>query len=206
MNRTENPEFWRSIYQAGKTGWDLGAPSPVFERLVQHRQIPPGKMIVPGAGRGHNARLFAAHGFEVTAVDFAPEALAEMRRLNTPEHPIILLEADIFGLPPHLSHTFHYVLEYLCYCAIPPSRREEYADVVTRLLKPNGFYIALAFPIGEYSGGPPYAVSIPEIIELFTARGFDLVLQECPPDSPAPRRGREELLVLWKRTPRHTSF
>jgi SAM-dependent methyltransferase len=155
-------------------------------------------MIVLGAGRGHDAREFARHGFQVTAVDFASQAVREMHRLASPEAPVEILQYDIFTLPETLNHSFDYVLEYTCFCAIDPKRRSEYADLVTRLLKPNGIYIDLAFPLDGGKGGPPFAVSAAENLDLFQKRGFKLLSQEVPVDSIPPRRGAEELFIFQK--------
>ena len=93
------PDFWSEIYQAGRAGWDLGGPTPALHRLLESGEIKPGRLIVLGAGRGHDARDFARHGFKVTAVDFAAEAVAAMQGLSDPEAPINILQADIFALP-----------------------------------------------------------------------------------------------------------
>jgi SAM-dependent methyltransferase len=190
------PAFWEEVYQGGRAGWDLGGPTPAFRRLLAGGEFAPGRLIVLGAGRGHDAREFARHGFRVTAVDFAAEAVRGMRALADPAAPVDVLQADIFHLPPGLDRAFDYVLEYTCFCAIHPARRPEYADLVTRLLRPGGTYIALAFPIGHHAGGPPFAVRVDEILTLFGARGFAVARRETPPDSVPQRRGREELLVL----------
>ena len=164
-------------------------------------------MIVLGAGRGHDAREFARHGFQVTAVDFASQAAQEMHRLADPEAPVEILQHDIFTLPETLNNSFDYVLEYTCFprhlhpgqvCAIDPKRRAEYADLVTCLLKPNGMYIDLAFPLDGRKGGPPFGVSVSEVINLLQARGFNLVSREAPADSISPRRGAEELFIFQK--------
>ena len=99
-------------------------------------------------------------------------------------------------LPHTLNGAFDYVLEYTCFCAIDPLRRAEYADLVTRLLKPGRTYIDLAFPLDDHMGGPPFAVSVPEIFALFGARGFTLLRRETPADSVPQRRGFEELLIF----------
>lgn len=189
-------DFWGSAYRDGMTGWDLGGPSPVFAALAASGEFPPGRMIVLGAGRGHDARLFARHGFEVTAVDFAAEAVREMQRLAEPDAPVTALQADIFALDPALDGAFDYVLEYVCYCAIDPARRPDYADAAARLLKPGGLFIALAYPIGDFSGGPPFAVDPDELIGLLERRGFELVRRAWPAESVGRRRGVEELVVM----------
>ena len=192
------PTKWEADYQRKSDGWDLGGPTPAFKRLASSRRFHPGRMIVPGAGRGHDAREFARHGFQVTAVDFSPYVINEMKRLADPQAPVEVLQHDIFALPPKLDHSFDYVLEYTFFCAIDPKRRAEYADLITRLLKPGGAYIDLAFPLDGRPGGPPFAVSEPELLNLYQERGFKLLEQETPVDSVSPRRGAEELFIFKK--------
>ena len=193
-----SPHKWDADYEHQTDGWDLGGPTPVFKHLISDRQLIVGRMIVLGAGRGHDAREFAHNGFQVTAVDFASQAVQEMQRLADARAPMEILQHDIFTLPETLNNTFDYVLEYTCFCAIDPQRRAEYADLVTRLLKPNGIYIDLAFPLDGRKGGPPFAVSASEILELFQARGFKLISREVPTESVSPRRHAEELFLFQK--------
>ncbi len=193
-----SPAYWEEIYQGGRAGWDLGGPTAVFQRLLAGGEFAPGRMIVLGAGRGHDAREFARHGFDVTAVDFADDPVHDMQRLADPSAPIEIIQKDIFELPTEWAGSFDYVLEYTCFCAIDPLRRAEYADVVARLLKPGGFYIDLAFPLDTHKGGPPFAVSVPEILRLFGERGFRFLQRARPADSVKPRRGLEELLIFQK--------
>jgi hypothetical protein len=159
-------------------------------------------MLIPGAGRGHDAREFARHGFEVVAVDFASDAVRDMQAALTPATKHEILHQDFFALDPALDHTFDYILEYTCYCAIDPNRRVEYADKIVALLKPQGLYIALLFPIGatppSLKQGPPFTVNPDELIARLEARGLRLLHRESPPDSVKPRKGREELVILQK--------
>jgi len=190
--------FWESNYRSGRLPWDLGGPAPVFARLAASGDFPPGRMIVPGAGTGHDARLFARHGFRVTAVDFAPGAARAMRALQDPTAPLIILRADLFALPPALLGMFDYVLEYTCVCALEPERRVAYADVIAQLLRPGGRYLGLLWPTGDRPGGPPFTVRPDEMVNLFQSRGLTLLHRESPPDSVAARRGEEELIILAK--------
>ena len=196
------PDFWEEIYQAGRAGWDLGGPTPTLHRLLESGEIKPGRLIVLGAGRGHDARDWARHGFQVTAVDFAADAVAAMRDLADPAAPTEIVQADIFNLPAKLNHKFDMVLEYTCFCAINPDRRDEYASVVARLIKPGGTYAALLFPLDQHVGGPPFAVSIDEALTLFRKRKFRLKRRETPSDSVWQRHGLEELLLFKVPKPR----
>jgi methyl halide transferase len=199
-----SPDKWEADYRGKTDGWDLSGPTPALKRLATSGRFPPGKMLVPCAGRGHDAREFARHGFVVTAVDFSLSAVEEMKRLADPAAPIEILQEDMFKLPGRFDGVFDYVLQYTCFCAIDPKRRADYADLVARLLKEGGTYIDLAFPLDGRAGGPPFAVSDTEIVSLFGSRGFDLVSLEKLADSVSPRRQAEELLIFRKSTfPQH---
>ncbi|WP_420629317.1 methyltransferase domain-containing protein [Candidatus Leptofilum sp.] len=195
-HETNFTDFWQQHYRNDRTPWDLGYPTPVFARLAASGDYPPGQMIVLGAGRGHDARLFARHGFDVLAVDFASEAVATMHLLNDAAHPVQVLQADIFELPMGMNGRFDYILEYTCFCAIDPARRGEYAALAARLLKPGGLYIGLAFPIGRRSGGPPFVVQPDAMIELLSEHGFSIQQREFPHDSVPSRQNIEELIIL----------
>jgi SAM-dependent methyltransferase len=198
ISDVNSPYKWEADYQRGTDGWDLGRPTPVFKRLASSNRFRPGRMIVLGAGRGHDAREFSRQGFDVTAVDFSSYAVEQMRRLAIPQAPIKILQHDIFSLPPELNGSFDCLLEYTCFCAIDPKRRAEYADLVARLLKDDGLFIDLAFPLDQRKGGPPYAVTETEIFDLFLNRNFALLSREKPADSVRPRRHAEELFIFQK--------
>jgi methyl halide transferase len=200
VNDVNFPNKWEADYLRKTDGWDLGGATPTFKNLAASRRFRPGRMIVPGAGRGHDAREFARHGFEVTAVDFSPYVINEMKHLADPQAPIEILQHDLFTLPRELDNSFDYALEYTCFCAIDPKRRAEYADLIARLLKPGGVYIDLAFPLDGRTGGPPFAVSVPELLGFFQERGFKLLSREKPVESVSPRRGAEELFIFKKAT------
>jgi SAM-dependent methyltransferase len=196
MSEVSMQDRWEAAYESGRDGWDLGGPALAFIQLAASGRLAPGRMLVPGAGRGHDAREFARRGFAVTAVDFAAYAAQEMRRLDDPASPMEILQHDIFALPGTLDGSFDYVLEHTCFCAIDPGRRAEFAAMVARVLRPGGHYITLAFPLDDHVGGPPFAVAAADVLALFGGHGFALVSRETPPTLSERRRGLEELLVL----------
>lgn len=115
-------QFWEQRYQEGTTRWDLGQPAPPFLSLLASESAPSvGRMAVLGAGRGHDALLFAEQRFDVTGVDFAPSAIAAAKQLAESRHLTAqFLLRDIFKLATEFTQTFDYVLEHTCYCAIAP--------------------------------------------------------------------------------------
>jgi len=104
------------VHERGTGGWDLGDPAPAFKQLAASGRFAPGSMIVLGAGRGHDAREFARHGFPVTAVDFTAYAVREMQRLADLAAPIEIVQHDIFTLSSTFDGRFEYVLEHTCFC------------------------------------------------------------------------------------------
>jgi SAM-dependent methyltransferase len=199
MSDVNSPSFWEESYRSGRTGWDIGMPTPVFQRLAESEIFSPGKMLVICAGRGYDARLFARRGFQVTAVDFADQAVKEMQSMLNPDLSMEVIQADLFDLPAFMQAEFDYILEYTCFCAIDPQRRTDYIESVSSLLKPGGYYIALAFPIAQRTGGPPFLVTPDELIDPLGDRGFELITREIPGDSVPGREGIEELLILKKK-------
>jgi SAM-dependent methyltransferase len=192
--------FWESRYQAALTGWEKGGCAPPIARLLGEGWLRPGaRVVVLGAGRGHEALEVAARGFEVTAVDFAASAVratqvaAERRGLA-----VATLCQDLFTLGDTHSAAFDAVLEHTCFCAIDVARRTDYADVVHRVLKPGGWVFGLFFAHGR-AGGPPFDVQEPEVRRHFEP-GFAVERLVRAPDSFGDRAG-EELEFVFRKKP-----
>jgi len=191
-------EFWEACYETEMDNWDLGGPTPVFERLAT--EVPKGRICVIGCGRGYDAVTFAKAGFEVTAIDFAQTAvLASRENARKEEVEMTVLREDFFDLPDELQGQFDYVLEYTCFCAISPERRFEYDRVIWQLLKPEGKLLALFFPLDKNvdEGGPPWGVNISELHALFGLH-WNLESEEMPRESIEPRADRE-VMMIWKK-------
>lgn len=202
MGEVDRPQFWESLYRSGADGWDLGAATPQFVALLRSPQAPPpGRLIVPGCGRGYDAILFASHDFEVVGVDFAESAIRAARELATRAGVRCeFLQDDLFALPARYQDNFNYVLEYTCFCAIDPARRPEYVEVVARPLHPGGEIIGLFYPLalpGQPLTGPPYPVFEEEIRRLFAPK-FALEILE-PAAHSVPRRSGRELFARFRR-------
>jgi methyl halide transferase len=192
-------EAWEQKYQDSEDLWDLGCPTTPFINLLASDQAPqPGRLAVLGCGGGHDALLFAAAGFDVVGFDFAPSAIirantnAQDRDLNAQ-----FLQRNIFDLVAEFPHGFDYVLEYTCFCAIDPTMRLQYVQVVKNLLRPRGQLIALFFTHSR-SGGPPFGVKPQEILDEFSSH-FDPVLFQPASDSIERRQGEEHLAIFQLR-------
>lgn len=198
LARVAHPDFWEAAYREERTGWDLGAPAPPFLDLLLSPAAPtPGRLLVPGCGRGHDAQLFARFGFTVSGIDFAPSAIqAAKEAARQAGVTLELQQADLFTLAERWPAHFDYVAEHTCFCAIDPARRSDYVRVIHDVLRPGGELIALFFAHGR-PGGPPFTTSAEEIQRLFEPLFIIESLE--PAANSAPRRRGEELLARLRR-------
>lgn len=196
--------FWEGLYADGQDGWELGGPAPALEdwldaggRFETASSQPP-HIAVPGAGRGHDARLLARRGYRVTTFDFAPAAVTEARRLAAADGVAMTVEQrDVFTLGRDYAAAFDGVWEYTCFCAIDPARRGEYARVLEAILRPGGLLLACFYPLREGDGGPPFPVSREDIDRALAGRFA--VRRAGPPGRSAERRRQLEWLVEARR-------
>jgi SAM-dependent methyltransferase len=70
--------FYDAWYRFGTPPW-VGPPRRELVDLVESGVLRPGRALDLGCGTGDNAIFLARHGFDVTAVDFAPAAIATAR-------------------------------------------------------------------------------------------------------------------------------
>jgi SAM-dependent methyltransferase len=162
MSEVDRPDYWEDIYKRGDAGWDKGRPSPPIARMLAEGVLAPGQRIaVPGAGRGHEAILIAKAGHAVTAIDFAPSAVASMKEgAARAGVSLDVRQDDVFDLAK--LGPFDAILEHTIFCAIDTGRRREYASVMRRALKDGGVFFGL-FYAHKKPGGPPWSTNEAEI-------------------------------------------
>jgi SAM-dependent methyltransferase len=191
MQSVSEPSYWEQRYQEQATRWDLGQAAPAFVSLLNSEKKPnPGRTAVLGCGRGYDALLFAAQGFEVVGFDFAPSAIAQAISLAQATNSTAeFLQRDIFELATEFPQDFKYVVEHTCFCAIPPEQRGKYVQLVRSLLQPQGELIALFFTHTR-PGGPPFGSTPAEIQQYFEA-DFEILFLEPVCNSVPSRQGEE---------------
>lgn len=196
LESTLSADFWEGRYQEGTARWDLGQPAPPFVDLLNSSDAPkPGRIAVLGSGKGHDALLFAAQGFEVVGFDFAPSAIrAATTAAQVQGLAAQFYQRDIFELVPEFADSFDYVLEHTCFCAILPEQRSDYVRLVKAILHPGGELIGL-FWAHNRTGGPPFGVSVEELRWRFESE-FEILSLEPASHSVEGRRDEEYLTRL----------
>lgn len=188
-------EYWEQLYKKNETPWEKGEPSPGLVDFVTTRVgLKPGTVLVPGCGTGHDVRVWAKAGFQVTGYDIAPSAV-ELGKQKTAAAGLsaeFKLGDFLRDEPPQ---QFDWIFEHTCFCAIQPAERELYVAAVQRWLKPGGHYLAVNYLIPD-TEGPPFGTTREEIVERFSP-GLKL-LEDWVPRSYPNRTGLERMF-WWQR-------
>lgn len=177
MSHPSQPQFWNERYKSGTTPWDHGGvPRSLQHYLTAHRDG--GRVLIPGCGSGHEITAFARAGYQVTAVDFAAQAVELARANLEPALAERVLLGDFFT-HDFADAPFDVIYERTFFCAITPDLRAAYVRRMGQLLRPGGVLTGL-FYLGDERGGPPFALNEADHRELF---GADFLLAA---DDPVP--------------------
>ena len=194
--------FWDKRFAEGDTPWDRGTVNPQLGIWLASKSLKPCRILVPGCGSGYEVAVLAQAGFDVTALDYSPEAIVRTQaKLDADGVKATVIEADALAWQP--EKPFESIYEQTCLCALYPDQWRDYADQLHRWLAPNGKLFALFvqfMPPGAASGaieGPPYHCDINAMRALFPEPLWSW------PKPPYPRtthpRGLEELAVILER-------
>jgi methyl halide transferase len=106
---------WENRYATGDTPWDSGQPSTELQRVIADEKIQPCRAIELGCGTGTSAVWLASQGFDVTAVDLSPLALARAEARAAAEGVRIrFLTADVLN-PCDLGAPYEFFFDRGCY-------------------------------------------------------------------------------------------
>lgn len=170
-------EWWEARYRDKNTPWDREGTSPALAHWFGTGELTPGRILVPGCGRGYEVVEMARRGFEVTALDIAPTPVAVLRqRLKDEGLRAEVLQVDAFAWQP--AEPYDVIYEQTSLCALSPSQWREYADRLYRWLRPGGRLFALFMQTGR-ADGPPFHCEVSEMKELFASDHWQW------PDEPA---------------------
>ncbi len=198
MTDIKQQEYWNSRWKEGKTGWDLGMPSPPILHLINTLQPKKSsRILIPGCGNAWEAAWLAEQGFQhITLVDISPELcrILEQRFATTPAVHIHC--ADFF----YLEETYDLILEQTFFCAILPELRNAYVAKMADLLSAEGILAGVLFDTNFPFEGPPFGGHGEEYRPLFEHHFSDVRIEPCT-HSAAPRAGNECLLQCRNNQP-----
>lgn len=185
-------DYWTERYYSGKTGWDIGFASPPLVQYLDQIENKEIRVLIPGAGSGHEAAYAWQCGFyDLHLLDFSKEPLEQFKILN-PDFPFgHIHHQDFFE---HVG-AYDLILEQTFFCALDPSLREDYAVKMKELLKPGGKLAGVWFDREFDFAGPPFGGKSQEYKELFEKYLDIKTLAPCYNSIPE-RLGSEVFMIL----------
>jgi 2-polyprenyl-3-methyl-5-hydroxy-6-metoxy-1,4-benzoquinol methylase len=109
--------WFERLYAEAEAGvsvvpWADGLPTPHLVEWADRVGLDGGgrRALVVGCGLGYDAEFLAGRGFEVTAFDLSPTAIAGAQRLYH-DSPVTYLAADLLHLPAAWAGAFDLVME-----------------------------------------------------------------------------------------------
>ncbi len=187
-----NQDFWDSRYKDMTTGWDIGYASPPLIELTKSFNFDT-KILIPGAGFGHEALKLHSLGYkDITVCDWSDAPLAKIKSQNP---NIRCIQSDFF----ELEEEYDLILEQTFFCALDPVLRTKYVEKTHKLLVDNGRLCGVLFNINFEKQGPPFGGDKEEYYNLFN-KYFDVIKMETCYNSIPPRANHELFINLIKKT------
>ena len=196
---TGDPTGWFDGVYAGASGdaaavpWAAGRPNPHYAEWAE-KYLPAGhgkSALVVGCGLGDDAEDLASRGYDTTAFDVSPEAVAWCRR-RFPASAVRYRAADLFDHPAAWHRAFDFVLEVFTVQSLPTSLRGRAVRHVADCVRPGGTALVIARARDADDAepsGPPWPLCRAEVRSFekhgLCAGSFD----DLPPLSPGSDDG-----------------
>ncbi len=197
----DEPKYWDEAYLNDSDRWTLNSPNPVFVQVLTDKKFytQGNKILIAGAGKGHDAVAAAKFDLDVTSIDFSDEANKRAEEVAAAAGLTInFVNEDLFKIGERFNSHFDLVYEYVTICAVNPNRRDELLLSLHNSLSENGRLITVLFPIDSRAGGPPFSIELNEFYKL-ASKYFSLEYFQRNINSIKPKKGNEVLLILRKK-------
>lgn len=187
---TYDQTFWEQLWSktVREHGDKIANRKPNAHMVAAAETLSPGRALDAGCGHGAETLWLAANGWQVTAVDFSPTALAEGRALAESmgtdiANRIDWVEADLATWTPTAAH-FHLVVSL--YVHIPGSI-EDMVQRMANAVAPGGTLLAVGHrPIDPTTGAATAAagqqqVSVEATVATLDPAHWQLIVAEDRP-------------------------
>lgn len=171
-NQHNDPAWFETIYQQvqrqdGIPPWSTMRPRKTFTEWAGRTGLIGRGLAaaVVGCGLGDDAEELARRGFQVTAFDLSPTAVAWCQQ-RFPHSAVTYQVADLFAPPSAWVHGFDFVLEIFTIQALPIAQRTETIAAIANLVAPSGRVFVYTLGADVASGrrnGPPWSLTKGEL-------------------------------------------
>ncbi len=145
--------WFEELYREADAGksvvpWTDLIPHPMLVGFLQGR-AGAGSALVVGCGFGDDAEELFRRGFQVTAFDVSPTAVAKCEA-RFPHSPVLYVAADLLHPPPGWAGAFDLVVEISTLQVLPPEPRAVALANVAKFVAPGGTLLVVARAREEY--------------------------------------------------------
>lgn len=149
---------YRAMYRLGLIPWDREQiPQQLTQRIEGGTALRPGVALDIGCGTGRHAAYLADHGWEVTGIDVAPQAIDQARSRSTRVHWAVadLTDESITRVKERLARTATLILDVGCLHGLSEAGRASWGDTVNTVAAPGASLLIWATrPGARLSIGP----------------------------------------------------
>ena len=126
-------DFWNKQYKTDEYFFGK-EPNEFFRTFID--SLPPGKILLPGAGEGRNAVYAADAGWEVDAFDFSPTAREKALRFAREKE--VDLRYSLQDARNFNCRKDYYDVVAIIFLQLPQEDRRKFHQEIVRCLKPDG--------------------------------------------------------------------
>ncbi|MFT4109975.1 class I SAM-dependent methyltransferase [Propionicimonas sp.] len=156
----EAREFYAEAYRTGFVPWEVAGEAGLadeqafFDREEAAHPAEHRRALDIGCGRGRHSALLAERGWEVTGVDFVPEAI-EAAGARPDAANIRFVVGDAADLTSVTSGSFDFFLDGGCFHGLSPNERSGWGRGIEALSAPGATMLMVAFDPWSSTPIPP---------------------------------------------------
>ncbi|OYD90822.1 SAM-dependent methyltransferase [Nostoc sp. 'Peltigera membranacea cyanobiont' 210A] len=173
--QNSEPSAWFEVLyteakgDTAKIPWAKLTPHPYLQDWLKNHQpfASEQKALVIGCGLGDDAEALAHLGFEVTAFDISPTAIAWCQE-RFPDSTVNYVVADLLAIPSQWHQAFDFVFECRNIQALPLNVRSGVISSVTSFVAPSGILLLITRvrDTEVEPSGPPWPLSDSELAQF----------------------------------------
>lgn len=177
MNGPRGFPSWEELYRndaVEKLPWYWPTLDPDLESALARYGVRSGTFVDLGTGPGTQAVKLAKRGFQVTATDVSPAAIAYAARKAKAQGADVLFMTDDI-LATRLSGPYDAVLDRGCFHVIAPEQRDLYVKTMQGLLAPAGWLFLKTFSHHQPGTQGPHRFAPDDIRGCFGSDIFEVI-------------------------------
>lgn len=151
QDRPVSYERFLQMYEGGNPPWDTNITPPELIAEIEGPQArPAGRALDLGCGTGTNSLYLAAHGWDVTGIDFVSLAIEQaqekQRYVGALAGNVHFLIGDVTRLGAlKLEPGYTLLFDLGCLHSIEASAREDYARGLAQVAAPDALFLLYGF-------------------------------------------------------------